>query len=153
MNWWERQINLGWKGPVGQPRGSSLADFPLITGVRYRVSHSPTKSHLLMPQTDHAYCGLTLALDDQWLIETGYDEFSWIVEEMRESKTLCGDCSKWQSKLRSSGQKTFAVSSPIAADEWTATVGAETASRKQKLDMMADTVAAWLGEGAQRVEA
>ena len=134
---------------MGQPRGTILADYPLRTSVHYRVSHSPTKSHLLMPGTDHAYCGVTLALDETWLVETGYDEYSWIVEESRDTKNACGPCSTWQKKWRGSAQsQPFKTPSPIGAAEWTATVGAETVKRKQKLDMMAETVAGWFGEGA-----
>ena len=147
-SWWERQIQRGWKGPMGLPLGSSFAAFPLRTSTRYRVSLSPGKSHLLAPGTDHAYCGLTLAPTETWLIETGYDEYYWIVEENRDEKSWCKDCSRWQMKWRVSGQQDFSVKSPIGADEWAATVGAETVQRKQKLDMMAETVAAWIGEGA-----
>ena len=133
---------------MGQPRGTTLADYPLRTSVHYRVSHSPTKSHLLMPGTDHAYCGVTLALDETWLVETGYDEYSWIVEESRDTKNACGPCSTWQTKWRGSAQQDFSVKSPIAKDEWTATVGQDTVRRKAKLDSMAETVATWIGEGA-----
>ena len=134
---------------MGKPKGSSLAEFPLDTQTWYRVSHNPGKAHLLMPGTDHSYCGLTLALNETWLIETGYDEYYWIVEEARGSGNWCKPCSTWQTKWRGSALlQEFQVESPIGADEWTATVGVETARRKQKLDMMAETVAAWIGEGA-----
>ena len=147
-SWWERQISLGWKGPTGMPRGSTFAAFPLRTSTHYRVSHNPTKSHLLIPGLDYAYCGLTLAPTETWLIETGYDEYYWIVEENRDEKSMCKDCSRWQTRWRGSAQQDFSVKSPITADEWTATVGQVTVRRKAKLDSMAETVATWIGEGA-----
>ena len=145
MNWWERQISLGWKGPVGQPRGSSLAPFPLASGVRYRVSHSPGKSHLLTPGQDYAYCGLTLALEETWLIDSGYDEFYWIVEDDRDAKNWCKPCSTWQQRWHGSAQSdSLKVDSPVTVLEWEATVGKETKIAKARLDMMAATVARWI---------
>lgn len=146
MNWWERQIQLGWKGPVGQPRGTTEAPYPLRTGVRYRVSLNPTHGHLLMPGEDYSYCGLTLAPDETWLIESGYEEWFWIVEDERESGSWCKPCSKWKTYWMNSafGEQKL-TPSPISQDEWAATVGAEAKRNSTALDRMAATVAGWLG--------
>ena len=152
MSWWEAQINNGWKGPVGQPRGSTLAPFPLKTGVRYRVSlDGGKKPHLLRPGRDYAYCGITLAPEDGWLIDSGYDAFYWIVAEHDYSRPTCRDCTHWKDK---SGREALPLptDSPIEPSEWAATVGEETRQRALKLDRMADTVAAWFGAGAERVK-
>lgn len=151
MNWWEAQINLGWKGPIGQPRGSEMASFPLRTGVRYRVSMDPAKSHLLVPNRDYAYCGLTLAPDEEWLINWGYDAYYWVVADDRVDGNWCKDCTKWKSKWAGGAKLPFTVDSPITSDEWTLTVGSETIKRKAKLDAMADVVVGWFGQGAERI--
>lgn len=151
MNWWERQISLGWKGPFGLPRGTSQATFPLRTNQRYRVSMNPAKGHYLMPNRDYAYCGLTLAPEDDWLINTGYDEFYWIVEDERVDSNWCKDCTRWKAKWAHSANLPLNLDSPIPTPEWTSTVGLQTVKEKAKLDAMADVVCGWLGGGAVRI--
>lgn len=59
---------------------------------------NPNKGHLLMPGTDHAYCGLTLAPEDDYLINSGYDAYYWVIEENRKGKVDCGDCTRWRDR-------------------------------------------------------
>lgn len=130
---------------MGRPRGSEEATFPLVTGVRYRVSMNPGKSHLLMPGTDHSYCGLTLALDHEDLMTSGYEDWYWIVEDNRDSQNWCKPCSSWQSKWRVSANATLPEDSPVSSQQWEQTVGAATRRQSAALDRMAATVSGWLG--------
>ena len=149
MTWYEEQVNGGWKGPLGQPRGSTMAKFPLRTGVRYRVSMNPDKGHYLMPGEYHSYCGLTLAPEEEWLVHSGYDAYYWIVVDDRQTNATCRDCLRWRQKLAySESSTTLPTDSPIPAQEWEATVGVEEQKRASKLDSMAATIASWIGSGA-----
>lgn len=145
-SWWEAQMDYGWS-PQGLPRGQEQAEYPLSRGVRYRVSMNPTKGHLLMSGTDHAYCGLTLAPDDEWLVNSGYDVFFWIVEDVRTAKGVaCGDCTRWRDRwTRSVYADRGRPNTPkVSVEEWASLDAGVVAALKQ-FEMKARWVAGLLG--------
>lgn len=149
-----RQIELGWRGPAGRPRGTSEAAYPLHTGQRYLVPMDGAKrSHLLMPDTFHSWCGLTLAPEDGWLVDSGYDSFFWIsYDDDASGKLWCKDCSRWQGKgMLNWPEATLPQDSPVAPDEWAAELGPELQARHRRLDMQASVVAGWFGGTAEVV--
>jgi len=152
VNWWDKQISLGWKGPMGRPRGSEDAAFPLRSHVRYRVSMNPSKAHLLQPGTDHAFCGLTLAPRDGDLIDSGYDAWYWIVEETRQDSNNCGPCSQWKSHWFVATGKALPTDSPVSAGEWQTELGPAAEAAGRQMDVMAAMVAGWFGGEARVVE-
>ncbi len=125
-------MDHGWS-PQGLPRGQEVVEFPLSGGVRYRVSMNPTKGHLLHPGTDHAYCGLTLAPETDWLINTGYDVFYWIVEDVRKASTHCGDCSRWRDRWTKSVyvDRGRPNTPNVSVEEWASLDAGIVAARRQ----------------------
>ena len=145
-SWWETQMDHGWS-PQRLPRGQEQAEYPLSGGVRYRVSMNPTKGHLLKPDTDYAYCGLTLAPETDWLINTGYDAFYWIVVDVRTVKgATCGDCTRWQNKWTVSAYQPRGrpVTRNVSVEEW-ASLDAEIVAKRKQFEMKARWVAGLLG--------
>ena len=138
-------MDHGWS-PHGLPRGQEQAEYPLSGGVRYRVSMNPNKGHLLHPGEDHAYCGLTLAPETDWLINTGYDAFFWIVEDIRTVKGApCGDCTRWRDKWTSSAYtpRGRPVTRNVSEAEW-ASLDAEVVAKMKQFEMKARWVAGLL---------
>ena len=153
MGWWDDQANLGYWEPMGQPRGTEIAEYPLRGGVRYRVSMYPDKSHELMPGEDHSYCGRVLAPDEEYLMVSGYEDYFWIVIDTRKEKgNTCGDCSRWKSRWHGSAWAPRGRPSTknVSEEEWESLDAGVQAARKQ-FEMKARWVAGELG--AEIVEA
>ena len=144
-SWWEIQMDHGWS-PQGLPRGTVQAEYPLAGGTRYRVSMNPAKAHLLFPGQDYAYCGLTLAPDDDWLVNTGYDAHFWIIEENRKGKVDCGDCARWKAKWTVSAYppRGRPTTKTVSKEEWKSFDAAIIAAMK-RFEMKARWVAGLLG--------
>lgn len=151
MNWWERQIELGWGGPAGRPRGSADASFPLATGQRYLVTMDGGKKSHLLRADDTAWCGLTLAPADGWLIESGYDAWYWCVyDDDMSGKRWCKECSKWKAKGDLNWpERQLPQDSPVTPEEWACRLGPQLQAEASKLETMATVITQWIGHDAK----
>lgn len=116
---------------VQRPRGLATLEhvtYPPRQGERIRTSWDPRKGHYVMPGTDHSFCGLGLCPpeDEDFGINTGWDEVWYFVYDDRDVKTLCKQCSdKWSDwRTVHRDRRALPQNSPISQREW-ARIGEE----------------------------
>ena len=147
MNWYEYAIAAGWPGPREKPRQLEHAVFPLETQRWYRVSYNPAKCHLLQPDQDHSWCGLTLAADPMVLMDTGYEDYYWIARD-DDYKQRCKECTTSDEKHRTwlrhrKSEPKF--DGPISKEEWKQIIGKPSEAQLRRMDAFAGWVQSILG--------